>query len=238
MLENQTNLKTAIILAGGKGTRLRPLTDFTPKPLLPVNGKPIIEHIIDNLKRGGVKHIILSVGYKADKIKDYFGDGSAFGVKIDYCIEDTPLGTGGAIKLASRGIVRSFIALNGDNLADFDYDKMYEVHRRNNARITMALYPVEDVTQFGIVKLDGEIIVEFIDKPQIEEAPSNLNNAGAYIIEQGVLDMLPEGMCSIEKDCFEKLAVEGVIFAYSHEDQWFPTDNIEKYNNANKKYKE
>ena len=100
----------------------------------------------------------------------------------------------------------------------------------------MALYPVEDVTQFGIVKLDGEIIVEFIDKPQIEEAPSNLNNAGAYIIEQGVLDMLPEGMCSIEKDCFEKLAVEGVIFAYNHDGQWFPTDNIEKYNNANKKY--
>jgi len=226
-------IKTAIILAGGKGSRLRPLTDNMPKPLLPVKGKPIIEHVIDNLIRQGINHIILSVGYKADKIRKYFSDGSDFGVNIEYCIEHTPLGTGGAIKLASKGIDRPFIALNGDNLADFDYNKMYKSHKRNNAKITLALYPVEDVTQFGIARLEGDKLVKFIEKPAKEEAPSNLNNAGAYIIEPGVLNMLPDGKCSIEEDCFEKLSHKGMIFAFRHKGQWFPTDNMERYNAAN-----
>ncbi len=230
-------IKTAIILAGGKGSRLRPLTNNMPKPLLPVKGKPIIEHVIDNLIRQGINHIILSVGYKADKIRKYFSNGSDFGVNIEYCIEHTPLGTGGAIKLASKGIDRPFIALNGDNLADFDYSKMYKAHKRNNAKITLALYPVEDVTQFGIARLDGDKLVKFIEKPAKEEAPSNLNNAGAYIIEPGVLNMLPDGKCSIEEDCFEKLSCKGMIFAFRHKGQWFPTDNMKRYNAANDNFK-
>jgi NDP-sugar pyrophosphorylase family protein len=227
---------TSIILAGGLGTRLRPLTDTTPKPLLPVGGKPIIEHAIANFRKHGIKDIVLSIGYKADVIRDYFRDGSKFGVKITYCIEDEPLGTGGALKAASKGLGGTFVAINGDNLADFDWSMMLKEHKGNKAKITLALYPVEDVTQYGIARLDGKRIIEFIEKPSVESAPSNLNNAGGYIIEPEALSILPEGKSSIERDCFEKLARKGVVYAYIHKGQWFPTDTIEKYTLANDKF--
>ncbi|MFC1741053.1 NDP-sugar synthase [Nanoarchaeota archaeon] len=226
----------AIILAGGLGTRLRPLTDTKPKPLLPIKGKPIIEHAIDNFRKHGITEIILSIGYRADNIKKYFGDGRAFGVQIEYCVEDEPLGTGGAIKEASKGIDKTFIAINGDNLADFDWTSLLQQHKETGAKITLALYPVEDVTQFGIARLDGKKIVEFIEKPAMEEAPSNLNNAGGYVMESDVLDVLPEGKSSIERDCFEKLATEGVVCAFKHDGQWFPTDTIEKYKFADENF--
>ncbi|MBW2965142.1 nucleotidyltransferase family protein [Candidatus Woesearchaeota archaeon] len=226
-------MTTAIILAGGLGTRLRPLTDNTPKPLLLIRGKPIIEHAIINFRKHGITDIILSVGYRAEVIREYFGDGSRFGVKIGYCIEDEPLGTGGALKEASRNLTTTFVAINGDNLADFDWTSMLRGHRNNKAKITLALYPVEDVTQYGIARLDGIRIVEFIEKPSRENAPSNLNNAGGYVFEPDALEMLPAGKSSIERDCFEKLASEGVVFAFVHEGQWFPTDTLEKYTRAN-----
>ena len=226
----------AIILAGGLGERLRPLTNETPKPLLLIKGKPIIEHAIINFKKHGIKDIILSVGYKADKIKEYFGDGSKLGVNISYCIEDEPLGTGGAIKKAAENINETFVAINGDNLSDADWTELIDSHKRNNAKITLGLFPVEDVTQYGIARLEGEKLLEFIEKPTVEQAPSNLNNAGLYVMEPDVLDILPEGKSNIERECFEKLAKTGVVFAYRHEGQWFPTDTLEKYNNANQEF--
>ena len=230
-------IRTAIILAGGKGERLRPLTDEIPKPLLPIKGKPIIEHAIDNFKKYGIKNIILSLGYRAEKIRHYFGDGKKFGANISYCIEKEPLGTGGAIKEASKNISETFAAINGDNLADYDWNELEKTHRKNNAKITLAIYPVEDVTQYGIARLAGEKITEFVEKPKKEEAPSNLNNAGGYIIEPEALSMLPEGKSSIEKDCFEKLAKKGVLFCCIHKGQWFPTDTLEKYKTAEKEFK-
>ena len=214
------------------GTRLRPFTYEIPKPLIPVKGRPIIEHAVRNFKKHGIKDIILSVGYQSDKIKEYFNDGSKWGVNVSFCIEDEPLGTGGAIKKASKGLKETFIAINGDNLADFDWTEMIKAHKERNAKISLALFPVEDVTKFGIAKLDDGKIVEFIEKPSVEEAPSNLNNAGGYIIEPEALDILPEGKSSIEKDCFEKLAKLGVIYANIHDGQWFPTDDLEKYEKA------
>jgi len=230
-------IKTAIILSGGRGERLRPLTDKIPKTLLPVKGKPIVEHAIDNFKKYGIKDIILSLGYKSEKIMSYFGNGKRFGVNISYCIEKEPLGTGGAIKEASKNIKEAFAAINGDNLADFNWHEIEKIHRKNKAKITLALTLVKDVTQYGIAKLDGERIAEFIEKPKPEEAPSNLSNAGGYIIEKEALNILPEGKSSIEKDCFEKLAKKGVIFAYIHRGQWFPTDTIEKYKTAKREFK-
>jgi mannose-1-phosphate guanylyltransferase len=226
----------AIILAGGLGTRLRPLTDNTPKPLLPIKGKPIIEHAVNNFKKHGIKDIILSVGYRADRIKEYFGDGSEFGVNISYCIEDEPLGTGGAIKKAAENINKTFIAINGDNLSDANWTEIIQAHKKNNAKITLGLYPVEDVTKFGIARLEGEKILEFIEKPSVEEAPSNLNNAGLYVMEPDVLDILPQGKSSIERDCFEKLSPKGIVYAYKHESQWFPTDDLEKYKKADTEF--
>jgi len=227
----------AIILAGGLGTRLRPLTNDIPKPLLLISGKPIIEHAIENFKKHDIKDIILSIGYMADKIKDRFGDGNKWGVNISYCIEDEPLGTGGAIKKASEGIEDFFIAINGDNLCDFNWTEIIESHRRNNAQVTLSLFPVEDVTQFGIAELDGEKILNFIEKPTVEEAPTNLNNAGGYVINPTALDMLPDGVSSIERDLFEKLVKQGTIFAHRHEGQWFPTDTLEKYQKADNEFR-
>ncbi|MFH1292459.1 MAG: nucleotidyltransferase family protein [bacterium] len=222
----------AIILAGGLGTRLRPMTNAIPKPLLSIKGKPMVEYAINNFKKHGITDIILSIGYLSDKIKDYFGDGKKLGVNISYYVENQPLGTGGAIKRASENISESFIAINGDNLADFDWTAMLEAHKKNQAQITMSLFPVEDVTQFGIARLEGDKILEFIEKPTVEQAPSNLNNAGAYIIEPQALEILPDGVSSIERDCFEKLASQGVVCCHRHQGQWFPTDNLEKYERA------
>jgi mannose-1-phosphate guanylyltransferase len=226
----------AIILAGGLGERLRPLTNKTPKPLLPVKGKPIIEHAINNFKKHGIKDIILSIGYKADKIKEYFGDGSKFGVKISYCVEDEPLGTGGAIKKAAENIKETFIAINGDNLADFNWTEIIQSHKKTDAKITIGLYPVEDVTKFGIARLEGNKLIEFIEKPSAEKAPSNLNNAGAYVFEPDALNILPKRKSSIERDCFEKLSPKGGVYAYKHKGHWFPTDDIEKYKKANQNF--
>ncbi len=225
----------AIILAGGLGERLRPLTNNVPKPLLLVKGKPILEHAIENFKKHGIKNIILAVGYRADKIKEYFGDGSKFGVNISYCIENEPLGTGGAIKKASENIKETFIAINGDNVADFDWKSIIKFHKKKQARITLALYPVEDVTKYGIADLKEDRIVNFIEKPSVEQAPSNLNNAGGYVMEPESLEILPEGKSSIERDCFEKFCGKyGSVYAFSHKGYWFPTDDIEKYKKAEK----
>jgi len=222
----------AIILAGGLGERLRPLTDKTPKPLLPIKGIPIIEHAINNFKKHDIKDIILSIGYKADAIKEYFGDGSKLGVNISYCVEDEPLGTGGAIKEAAKDLKETFIAINGDNLADFNWTNIINHHKNNNAKVTIGLFPVEDVTQFGIARLEGDKLIEFIEKPTVEQAPSNLNNAGAYVFEPDALDILPQGKCSIEYDCFEKLSPKGTVYAYQHNSPWFPTDDLERYKYA------
>jgi HAD superfamily hydrolase (TIGR01484 family) len=225
-------IETAIILAGGLGTRLRPLTEETPKPLLPLLGKPIIQHIIENLAKYGVKKVILSIGYKSEQVKEHFKDGSHLGIEIDYCVETEPLGTGGAIKRASENLEKPFFLVWGDNLMDIDFDAMYKSYLREAKQVTMVLTPREDVENFGVAKLEGDTIISFVEKPPREEAPSNLINAGAFIIDPECLKMLPEGVSSIERDCFEKLAPLGEISAFTHEGQWFPTDTLEKYKDA------
>lgn len=225
-------IDTAIILAGGLGTRLRPLTDATPKPLLPIKGRPILQHTIENLKKHGVKMIILSIGYQAGQIQRYFQDGRQWGISLSYSIESEPLGTGGAIRQAAKGLEKPFFLVWGDNLMDIDYNEMYKTYLRDAAQITMALTPREDVENFGAAKLQENKIITFVEKPKREEAPSSLINAGAFIIDPPCLKILPEGKSSMEKDCFEKLAPLGEISAYQHRGQWFPTDTLEKYAQA------
>lgn len=226
----------AIILAGGLGTRLRPLTNTTPKPLLPIKGIPTMQHAIENLRKYGIKDIILAVSFNADKIKEYFGDGSKLGVNISYSVEEEPLGTGGAVKQAAAGIDEPFQLLWGDNLMDIDINRLIKNHKKNKAKITMTLTPREDVEHFGVARLEGEKILSFIEKPKREEAPSNLINAGAFVIDPEALDILPEGKSNIERECFEILAKQGVVYAYKHEGQWFPTDTLEKYKKANQEF--
>ncbi len=230
-------IDTAIIVAGGLGTRLRPLTLQTPKPLLPIQGKPIIEHTIGFLKSHGVKNIILSIGYKAEQIQNYFKDGKELGVNISYSLETEPLGTGGAVKKAAVDLSAPFILVWGDNIMDIDYSSLLKQFTEHKTPIIMTLTEREDVENFGVAKLDGNQIVSFVEKPKREDAPSKLISAGAFIIEPSCLVMLPEGKSSMEKDCFEKLAPLGKISAYTHQGQWFPTDTLEKYHYANANFK-
>ncbi|MFH1290577.1 MAG: nucleotidyltransferase family protein [Nanoarchaeota archaeon] len=214
----------AIILAGGLGERLRPLTLKKPKPLLPVNGKPIAEYCLENLKKCGIRDVILSIGYKSEMIEDYFGDGSKLGMNIEYNIEKELLGTGGAVKFIvdKFGLKEKFLLVWGDNLMNIDFTKMVNI----DGKIVMCLTEREDVENFGVAKIENDEIIEFVEKPERSVAPSNLINAGGFVIEPSVLDILPEGKSSIERDCFEK--IKG-IKTFIHEGYWYPTDTMEKY---------
>ncbi len=227
----------AIILAGGLGTRLRPLTDTTPKPLLPIKGKPTMQWAIENLKKHGIFNITLAISFFADKIKEYFDNGSQLGVNLTYSIEAEPMGTGGAVRQAAEQVGENeFVLIWGDNLMDIDIGQMLLRHQNYNGLITMALTPREDVENFGVATLDGNKIIGFVEKPKREQAPSNLINAGAFVINKKALDILPNGFSMIEKQCFELLAKQGMVYGFTHSGQWFPTDTIEKYEKANRKF--
>src|SRR3989344_1476610 len=228
--------KKAVILAGGQGTRLRPLTNNIPKALIDIHGKTITEHILDLFKKYGIRDIILSVGYMKGKIKDYFGDGSRFGVNITYIEEDKPLGTAGPLRLAKHMLNESFIVSNGDELKKINIPRMYRLHKRKNALITIALTTVNDPSMYGVARLDGSRIIEFVEKPKKEEAPSNLINAGFYIIEPEVIDMIHKGFVMFEKDVFPKLAKQGKVRGFPFSGQWFDTGNFERYETAKKKW--
>lgn len=229
--------KQAVLLVGGKGTRLKPLTDRIPKALLEVQGKAVTEHIFDLLKKYGIREVILCVGYLKGKIKEYFGDGSRFGVNITYIEEDEPLGTAGPLRLSKKYLKESFIVSNGDELKNINIPRMFRLHRRKNALGTLALTTIDDPSHYGVARLDGSRIVEFVEKPKKEEAPSNLINAGFYILEPDVIDMIPEGFSMLEKDIFPKLAKMGRLRGFPFAGQWFDIGTVERYKLAEKQWR-
>ena len=219
----------AVILVGGRGTRLRPLTDHMPKGLIPVQGKPITEHLFDLLKKYGIREAILSTGHLKDQFRDYFGDGSGIGMSIAYIEEDSPLGTAGPLKLARQQLNDSFIVSNGDELKDINIPRMFRLHKRKSALATIALTSVDDPSAYGVARLDGSRIVEFV-------APSNLINAGFYILEPEVIDMIPDGFSMLEKDVFPKLAKQGKLRGFPFAGQWFDVGTHERLALAEKKW--
>jgi len=230
-----TNIPSkAVFLVGGRGTRLRPLTDNLPKALLEVKGKTITEHLFDLLKKYGIREAVLCVGYLKDKIKEHFGDGSMIGINIAYVEEDEPLGTAGPLKLAKKYLKESFIVSNGDELKNINIPRMFRLHKRKNALATIALTTVDDPSHYGVARLDGSRIVEFVEKPV--KAPSNLINAGFYILEPEVIDMIADGFSMLEKDVFPQLAKLGRLRGFPFAGQWFDIGNIERYKIAEKKW--
>lgn len=229
--------KKALILCGGKGTRLRPITYEIPKPLMPIQGKTIIEHQLDLFKKYGIKEIILAVGYKKDKIKEYFGDGKKFGVSISYIEEEQPLGTAGPVRKAKRLLNEAFIVTNGDELKDINLEEMFELHKNKKALATIALTTVADPSFYGVADLAGSKILRFVEKPKKEEAPSNLINSGLYIIEAEVIELIKEGLVMWETDIFPKIASEERLFGYPFSGQWYDTGNLERYEKALKEWK-
>lgn len=223
----------AIILAGGEGTRLRPLTYKIPKALIPVQGRTLTEQVLDIYKKIGVVEIYLSVSYMSDKVKDYFGDGKNFGLKIKYLEEPVAMGTAGPlIILKQKGEIPSkdFFMCNGDNLFSLDLEKMLNSHQKNKAIATIGLTVVKDPSQFGIANLSGDKILEFIEKPDKKDAPSEYASSGYYILSPKIFDYLPDkNFVMLEKDIWPQLARAGKLFGFCSDSQWFDTGTPERY---------
>ncbi len=233
---NVKKIKKAVILAGGRGTRMRPFTYEMPKPMIPLQGKPLVQHIIELLRKYDIRDITLSIGYMGDKIIQYFGNGANFGVDISYVSEDEELGTAGCLNLMKESLDETFVMFNGDILANIKMRDFISFHRDNNALATIALTPVHDPSRFGVANLRGNRILEFIEKPK-EAVNSKLINAGVYVLEPEVLEYIPEGRSMMETDVFPKLAEKGKLFGYPFDGQWFDTGTHEAYERAIKDWR-
>ena len=222
----------AIILAGGKGTRLRPLSCNTNKVMVPLLNRPFLEHIIYYLRKHNICEIILTLGYLPEQIQSYFGDGSKFGVKITYLVEEFPLGSAGAAKNAEGLLDDSFIVLNGDIFTDFNLTDMLAQHRDGNAITTMALTPVNNPTIYGVVETDSQGKVTcFKEKPRRDEIATNMINAGIYILEPEILSYIPSNkFFTFERDIFPAFMERGqVIYGYPFEAYWTDVGTPELY---------
>jgi mannose-1-phosphate guanylyltransferase len=202
----------AVILAGGEGTRLKPLTYKRPKPLIPIAGEPCVDYMIKSLVSAGFRRIIVTTGYMSDTLIKSIGDGKKFGASILYAFEESPAGTAGAVKNVEEFIDDTFVVASGDVLADVDIKALYDYHKEKNAVATMALTKVKNPTEFGIVGLDDDNrIIKFKEKPREEEIFSNLVNAGIYILEPEVVDYIPENqMFDFSKNVFPLLMEKGL----------------------------
>lgn len=182
----------AVVLAGGFGTRLHPLTMSTPKPMVPLFNKPVMEHCIDLLRRHGIDDIIVTVSYRAQQLMEYFGDGSKWGVNIRYSLEEEPKGTAGAVKLIQPYINDTFLVMSGDAVTDFDLTEALDYHKRKSSLATLLLHELDDPTDFGIVQHspDGKI-TKFLEKPKSSEIFSKTINTGIYVLEPEALSSIP-----------------------------------------------
>jgi mannose-1-phosphate guanylyltransferase len=227
----------AIVLVGGEGTRLRPLTYGTPKPMVPIAGVPFLARTMQRLKDAGITDVILPAGYLPDAIKNYFGDGSAFGMKITFIIEHTPMGTAGALKNVEEHIHGPFLVLNGDILTGLDLAAFIAEHKKKGGIGSLHLIHVEDPSAFGAVVHDESgRISAFVEKPPKESAPTNDVNAGTYLFEREILDFIPAGRnVSIERETFPQIIEAGKgLYAYTTGDYWIDLGKPEQYLQAHR----
>ena len=221
----------ALILAGGEGTRLRPLTSTVAKPVVPLAGRPFISYMLGWLRGHGIDEAILSCGFMADGVRRVLGDGRELGVKLRYVEEPEPLGTGGALKYAEELLDERFLMLNGDVLTDIDLTAQLRQHEETGARATLALIGVDDPSAYGLVRRRDDLSVRgFLEKPNADEIDTNLVNAGAYVLERTVLgQMAPAGTrISIERDVFPKLVDDG-LYGYAASGYWLDIGTPERY---------
>jgi mannose-1-phosphate guanylyltransferase len=227
----------AVVLVGGFGTRLRPLTNDIPKPMLPVGHRPMIAHLVDRLGRGGVTEVVLALGFRPEPFIEAFPDAVCGDVRLTYAVEPEPLDTAGAIRFAAEqaGIDDTFVVANGDVMTDLDVGALVSAHRRFGAAATLHLIGVDDPSAFGVVDLadDGRIRA-FVEKPAPGTEPSRLINAGTYVFEPSVLDLIEPGVkVSVERDTFQRLVAAGSIYGVATDDYWIDAGRPELYRAAN-----
>jgi len=227
------------ILAGGRGIKMRPFTYEMPKSMIPVKNRPILEHIIEIIRSFDIRDIIISIDYLGEKIKEYFGDGSKFGVRITYVEGIKPSGTAAPL-LAAKNIIGNnpFILWHGDVLADIDLVDMIDFHESNKEIATMALTSVVDPSAYGAVKMRGSEIVEFREKAGRGPDISRLINAGIYVMDPRFIDYIPKKSVSyIEKDVLPELIKKDHLYGYVFEGQWFDVSTPEIYERVLKEWK-
>ncbi|MEZ0272733.1 MAG: nucleotidyltransferase family protein [Methylophilaceae bacterium] len=221
---------TMVIMAGGKGMRLRPYTEQCPKPMLPVNGKPMLEHIIERARGEGFQRFVLAVHYLGHMVEDYFGDGGRWQVHIDYLREEFPLGTAGALALLAEKPAMPLIVTNGDVLTDIHYGELLDFHNHHGAAATMAVRMHEWQHPFGVVRTSGVDIVGFEEKPVIK---SHIN-AGVYALAPGVLDHMQRGEHCDMPTLFGRLQERGQrTVVYPMHEPWLDVGRVDDYNAAN-----
>jgi mannose-1-phosphate guanylyltransferase len=223
----------ALVLVGGKGTRLQPLTTEIPKPILTLVDRPFLSYMIEWLASHGVDEVVLACGFLPDQLQEVLGDGGEGGPRLRYLVEPEPLGTAGAIKFAAPYLDERFFALNGDVLTDLDLTALWRFHEERNARISLGLYPVEDPSNYGLVDLEGDgSVLDFHEKPDPGHVGSGLISAGAYVIEREVLDLVPEERnVSIEREVFPRLVGDG-LYGLRLDGYWKDIGTPERYREA------
>jgi NDP-sugar pyrophosphorylase family protein len=223
----------AILLAGGKGTRLRPLTIHTPKPIVPIFERPFLHYQLDLLKQvPEIDEVILSLNYQPRRIEEIFGDGSAAGMSLRYVVEPAPLGTAGAVRYAGESLHESVVVFNGDVLTEVDLAAVIRLHRERRAKASIVLTPVENPSAYGLVETDADgNIRRFLEKPKADEITCDTINAGIYILEPETFDRIPKDTAwSIERSFFPSLIERGEIFvAYVYRGYWIDIGTPEKY---------
>lgn len=228
----------AVILAGGAGAELRPLTYEVPKPLIPVKGKPILEYTIELLKKYQIRDLILAIGHLGGKIRDYFGDGKRWGVKIRYSREKKPLGTAGALKLARKHLEEApFLVLHGDVLSKIDLGNLLSFHQSHGGVATMALAVVKEVSGVESVSLDGYKIKKFFRTPGDKKLKTGLVNAGIYVFKPEIFKSIPRFRIKMLEDIFPGLAKKGKLFGYPFSEPWYDVSTPESYERVIKVWK-
>jgi len=226
----------AVVLVGGFGTRLRPLTNSVPKPMLPIGHRPMIARLVDRLGRGGVTEVVLALGFRPEPFVEAFPDGRCGDVALTYAVEPEPLDTAGAIRFAAEaaGIDDTFMVANGDIVTDLDVGSLVSAHKRYGAEATIHLIGVDDPSSFGVVDIaDDGSIRSFVEKPAPGSEPSNQINAGTYVFEPSVVARIPPGPVSIERQTFPLIANDGRMYGYSTDDYWIDAGRPDSYRAAN-----
>lgn len=222
----------AVIMAGGQGTRLRPLTNRMPKPMVPLLDRPCMEYIIDLLKKHGITEIAVTLQYLPQVIQQHFGDGSSSGVRLHYFEETAPLGTAGSVKNASDFLDETFLVISGDALTDFDLTSAIQHHREYKALATMVLTQVDDPTRFGVVTTDEQgRVTRFQEKPSWDEVFSNTVNTGIYILEPQILGFFESDVVyDFGKQLFPDLLEQGIpLYGYVGQGYWSDIGTPEQY---------